>query len=609
MTRESAGFTSDIFERKSKKEIKIARRKQTLQRANGAPEKVCHYLRVSGKDSEKGEISIPDQAAQLKKKSDYEKETVVKVFKEPHARSAKDGNRRAFKSMMAEGLRPNPPFTLIRVLTLSRFYRNTSEFDYFERKLKENGVRVESLTQTFSDDSGGQLAKSITKMFDENFSIQTSIHVTRAMRYLASDGYWPGGAVTFGYDLKVATSVGDRPRKRLNINEGEAVTVRLVVDLFLNGDGETGPLGIKKIVSWLNSHGHRTRSGALWGVQAIHRMLSNPCYYGKHLYDCDLERHEIAQIADVTQKELEKRGSLTIIIPVPPIFDNWQQFEKIQQMLAARDPKKGGNPKTDSHNSLLLGGGLARCSCGAGLNLRSGNGNGGYYRYYHCGRFRRSGITGCSGVSIREDYLDSVVLENLQKLILDPSRLNRVLVQFVKRTSEEETARLDAVPRLHEDFKTAERALQGLQRMAKSVPDLAEDPAHVSDVAATLQKLKQARAAYETACASIKDLPKITHAKISAFSERLQLVFKAENRAAVQSLLRALVSEIEVSKEEISVKGRLSDLQETVLANGTDITEGSQNGPNLVHGYVRRWYRRVDLNHRPLVPQTSALTN
>ena len=25
--------------------------------------------------------------------------------------------------------------------------------------------------------------------------------------------------------------------------------------------------------------------------------------------------------------------------------------------------------------------------------------------------------------------------------------------------------------------------------------------------------------------------------------------------------------------------------------------------------WVIRWYRRVDLNHRPLVPQTSALTN
>jgi hypothetical protein len=239
MARASTGFSAGIFNKKSKKEIEIARRRRALQDANGGPKTAAHY----------------------------------------------------------------------------------------------------------SDDSRGQLAKSIAKMFDENYSIQTSIHVTRAMRFLASSGYWPGGAVPFGYELEVAAIVNDRQRKRLKIRDDEAKTVRLVYDLFLNGDGDSSPLGIKKIVNWLNEHGYRTRSGSPWAVQTIHKMLGHPCYFGKFLYDRDLERDEIAKIADVSQEELEKNGSQTIIISVPPIFQDWQQFEKVQQTLATRNPHMGGNPK------------------------------------------------------------------------------------------------------------------------------------------------------------------------------------------------------------------------------------------------------------------------
>jgi site-specific DNA recombinase len=591
--RTSMDLPASVFAKKSKRELKIARRQRARQRVNAGPESAAAYLRVSGDESEKGELSIPDQKNQIEKKCEREGRLLVKIYKEPKAKSAKDDKRAAFRRMMADALSENPPFRVIMVITLSRFYRNQNESDFYEQKLLDNGVRVESLTQTFSDDSGGQMAKRLTKMFDENYSTQTSIHVTRAMRFLASSGYWPGGTVPFGYELEVAAIVNDRQRKRLKICEDEAQVVRLVLKLFLKGDGNSGPMGIKKITSWLNEHGYRTRNCAPWAVQAINRMLNHPGYYGKFLYDCDLEQSEIAKISNISQEELEKNGSQTIIIPAPPIFEDWQQFEEVQQTLVARDPHKGGNPKIDN-NSLLLGGGLSRCSCGAGLNLRCGNGNGGYYRYYYCGSARRNGKSQCSGVSIREDYLDHVVLENFQNLILDPSRLNQVLELFVKRTSEEEAARHDAVPQLREELATAERALQGLQRMAKSVPDLAEDPSHVSEVAATLRKLKQARVAYATACASIKNLPQITQAKISAFSQELQRVFKAENRVPVQSLLRALVSEIVVTKEEISVNGRLSDLQEVILAENP--ADSSQNNPNLVHRYVRRWWAQQGSN-------------
>jgi DNA invertase Pin-like site-specific DNA recombinase len=130
---------------------------------------------------------------------------------------------------------------VIRVITLSRFYRNQFESYFYENKLRENGVRIESLTQAFSEDSGGQLAKRITKMFDEHHSVQTSIHVTRTMRFLAKSGYWPGGSVPYGYELEVVATFGEKRRKQLRVREDEAPTVRLVTNLFSTVTVEAAP--------------------------------------------------------------------------------------------------------------------------------------------------------------------------------------------------------------------------------------------------------------------------------------------------------------------------------------------------------------------------------
>jgi hypothetical protein len=52
-------------------------------------------------------------------------------------------------------------------------------------------------------------------------------------------------------------------------------SVRLIFKLYLDGDGATGPLGVKETTKWLNSHGYRTRRGATFGVgvQAVQRRL------------------------------------------------------------------------------------------------------------------------------------------------------------------------------------------------------------------------------------------------------------------------------------------------------------------------------------------------
>jgi hypothetical protein len=67
---------------------------------------------------------------------------------------------------------------------------------------------------------------------------------------------------------------GSRIKKRLVIDPVEAETVRLIFRLFLEGDGRSGPMGVKAIAVWLNTHGFRTRGGATWGFGSLHALLN-----------------------------------------------------------------------------------------------------------------------------------------------------------------------------------------------------------------------------------------------------------------------------------------------------------------------------------------------
>lgn len=82
-------------------------------------------------------------------------------------------------------------------------------------------------------------------------------------RWACSKGY--------GATASAAGQSGSNRKKKLDVDSVEAETVRLIFKLYLDGDGTTGPLGVKETTKWLNSHGYRTRRGATFGVGPVHK--------------------------------------------------------------------------------------------------------------------------------------------------------------------------------------------------------------------------------------------------------------------------------------------------------------------------------------------------
>src|SRR5262249_6345307 len=160
----------------------------------------------------------------------------------------------------------------------SRFYRNGAEMELTIRKLRKHGVEVVSVTQPTGDDPSQELMRQIIGIFDEYTSRENGKNVSRAMRESAKQGFWNGTTPPLGYRIAEAERRGSKIKKRLEVDPVEAELVCLIFRLYVEGDGSSGPLGVKETTKWLNEHGYRTRRGATFGVGPVHHILRSSHY-------------------------------------------------------------------------------------------------------------------------------------------------------------------------------------------------------------------------------------------------------------------------------------------------------------------------------------------
>jgi site-specific DNA recombinase len=105
----------------------------------------------------------------------------------------------------------------------------------------------------------------VIALFDEYQSKENAKHVLRSMKENARQGFWNGSMAPLGYRVIEAEKRGSKIKKRLDIDAVEVETVKLIFTLYLNGDGESGALGVKEIVKWLNARGYRSRRDKTFG--------------------------------------------------------------------------------------------------------------------------------------------------------------------------------------------------------------------------------------------------------------------------------------------------------------------------------------------------------
>ena len=116
------------------------------------------------------------------------------------------------------------------------------------------------------DDPMQVMMRQIMTLFDECQSKENAKHEPRAQKENAREGFWNGSLPPIGYCIVAAEQRGAKIRKKLEIDPLHADTVRLAFRLVLEGDGTSGPMGVKAIAAQLSRHRIFTRDGGRWAL-------------------------------------------------------------------------------------------------------------------------------------------------------------------------------------------------------------------------------------------------------------------------------------------------------------------------------------------------------
>jgi site-specific DNA recombinase len=540
------------------------------------PLRAALYLRVSTGRQAESDLSIPDQRRQAEAYCRLKGWHTTAEYVEPGA-SATDDRRPEFQRLIDAASAKPSAFDVIVVHSFSRFFRDQFQLEFYVRKLIKNNVRLVSITQELGDDPMSNMIRQIMALFDEYQSKENGKHTLRAMKENARQGYWNGARPPIGYRIVAAEQRGQKTKKKLEIDPLHAETVRLIYRLALQGDGESGPMGIKSITIHLNERGIRTRDGGRWGIASVHKVLTRTSYIGRHRFN----KLNFKTRAPSSEDEI-------VEIAVPPIVTE-EEFDTVQKILRSRSPQWTA-PRLVSGPTLLTG--ICFCAtCGGPMTLRTGKYN--RYRYYTCSTAARQGKRGCRGQTVPMDKLDRAVVDHLERRLLDPRRLHEILRHLLERREEWIERRRSHIAELRKRATEAEAKLKRLyQAIEDGIADL-RDPALKDRVAELAAIRDQARTDADRVVSLIDGVgATITPETLRRFGQVAKRKLRNGNGTFQRDHLRALAQRVDViDGREIRITGSKSALLRTLAA----AANASSAAPEVL-SFIPKWRPLRDSN-------------
>ncbi|HRJ19899.1 MAG TPA: recombinase family protein [Bryobacteraceae bacterium] len=530
------------------------------------------YARVSTGKQAAGELSLPDQVNQCEVFARSKGFEIAEQFVDRGV-SARSDKRAEFQRMINLALARHRPFDVILVHSQSRLFRNTRDLLVYQGRLAEAGVLLVSITQDLGEGETADVLRTMVGALDEYQSRETAKHVARSMIENAKQGFWNGASTPFGYRTYAAETRGARVKKKVEINPVEAETVRLIFRLYVQGDGNSGPLGVKRIVSKLNAEGYRNRRGEPFRVQFLDKILRNTAYIGEHWFNRTDSRRGI-----------ERPKGDWVAFALPRILDD-ATFFAAQDKLDRQHPLKTP-PRIVSSDVLLTA--IAKCGdCGA--PMRKLTGKSGQYQYYRCSRKADSGATACKGSAIPMGELDGIVLDALEEKILAPKRLRKLTEALVSRAGERAgdlSARRKELDGLRQKAKAEVTELYRLVGSGELVMD-ATLSAHIKAVQDKVQTLTRQVAHLDAERSA--PVEALTDETVRRFGRAVSAALRNPvNRGFAKAYVQALVSEISVSAREIRISGPKAALAHSAVVF-------AKKG-ELVPAFAQEWRTQEDSN-------------
>ena len=372
--------------------------------------RLAPYCRVSSDSADQ----MHSFATQIRYYSEYEKKNpqyqIVDIYADEGITGTEMEKRDEFNRLLRDCRRGK----IDRIITksVSRFARNTEELIATLRMLKEFGVSVYFEEQGIdTQQMNMEMIVTFPGMAAQQESETISGNVRWGIKKRMESGEFVTSNPPYGYTLV---------DKKMVINEAEAIIVRRIFALFLQG------MGKQSIANLLNEEGVPRRKGyTVWHMTAIDYILTNEKYMG----DAVLEKSYTTDILPYRQKRNKGERAMYYVENYCPAIISREVFESAQALIAKKKGKqveRGEYPLT----------GVMRCpDCGRLFRRQTINGG----NYWCCSKLASNG-SNCKSRRIREDMAYDTFTAMVYKLKANRETLLEKLIQRLEylqsRTSE-----------------------------------------------------------------------------------------------------------------------------------------------------------------------------
>lgn len=362
---------------------------------------VAIYARTSSDNERK--MSIDDQVQRgIKYVEGLEGHPPFKVFTDKGISGTRDDRpeyNRMMDSIMADGVNH------LWFFDHSRAWRDDQEAAHLYRFCKKSGITLSIDNEAIDfDDDFAFLRYVFEASAASNFAKSTS-----KKQKISIQNRFPRGGVIGKSPFGFKTNAD----KKYSINEGEAILVRLIFKLKIEG------LSMRKIADHLNDRNITPRTKK-WNYSAVDNVLRNVKHYGRFI------------INEGTKEEIDFTNDELAII-------SKQTFLKAKEALKQGRTYSGNK----SHHADALLKGVLKCGICGSYHTRHKrfSPKGDDWSYYNCGRKNNDGK--CEEAkNIREDFIDSFVWrlferDNVVKRVVLDASQDKAIRSEIKKAQDE----------------------------------------------------------------------------------------------------------------------------------------------------------------------------
>ena len=328
------------------------------------------------------------------------------------------------------------PIDRLYVWAVSRVARNMFDCLRALATLDDAEIRVVSLTEPDAGDKSiTKLIRPILAWLNERYSEELSKNVIRGMRSQAEKGFWQYGHAPFGYAIDRSSG-----GQRLVVTDETRPAFEAVQRIFRDYvDGADGGMRIAERL---------TREGIQPPARAdIDRAYAPGCWRPKHIQNILTSRTYLGHMV---------HDGTVVARDVHEAAVDEETFERVQAKRALRDHNRKDG-QGNGENRLRMGErGLLtpwlRCgTCGGSVRVWQGGQRSKPTYLYYCAT-RQENPAACTGVSIRVEKLDKLVMDVVEQRVLSAENVERFVGETLTNLRDaptdgvaDERARLAAV--------------------------------------------------------------------------------------------------------------------------------------------------------------------